>query len=157
MSTESRGRPFLALAVATGLGTGYAPVAPGTFGSAVGVLLWLVLPAAPLVQLATIVVAFAAGVWAAGEAERHYGGTDPSAVVIDEIMGMLVALFMVPVAWPGALGAFLLFRVFDVIKPFPVDRLEYLHGGLGVMADDAMAGVYANLALRLLLLTGLFG
>jgi phosphatidylglycerophosphatase A len=69
-------------------------------------------------------------------------------VVIDEVMGMLITLFMIPVGWPGAIAAFLLFRIADVIKPWPANRLERLHGGLGIMADDAMAAVYANLALR---------
>jgi phosphatidylglycerophosphatase A len=73
---------------------------------------------------------------------------DPGPVVIDEVMGMLITLFMVPVGWGGLFIGFLLFRALDVWKPFPARRLERLHGGLGVMADDAMAAVYANLLLR---------
>ena len=69
-------------------------------------------------------------------------------MVIDEVMGMLITLFLNPVGWWGALGGFLLFRLFDVIKPWPSNRLEQLHGGVGVMADDGMAAIYANLALR---------
>jgi phosphatidylglycerophosphatase A len=138
----------LGLAIATALGVGYVPVAPGTFGSLVGLMLWAVIPASLFAQAAAILVVFAAGCWSAGVAERHFGRTDPGYVVIDEVMGMLVTLFMNPVGWRGAAAAFLLFRIFDVIKPFPANRLEALHGGVGVMADDGMAAVYANLALR---------
>jgi phosphatidylglycerophosphatase A len=89
------------------------------------------------------------GSWAGGIAERHFGRTDPSQVVIDEVLGMLVTLFMNPVGWVGSIGAFLVFRAADIIKPFPANRLERLPGGLGVMADDLMAAVYANLFVRL--------
>jgi phosphatidylglycerophosphatase A len=75
-------------------------------------------------------------------------------VVIDEVMGMLVTLFLNPVGWAGAVGGFLLFRIADVVKPFPANRLEQLSSGIGIMADDAMAGVYANLALRAVLALG---
>ena len=139
----------VALACATVFGVGYAPVAPGTFGSAAGLLLWWLLPASVVAQGAAILATFAIGVWSAGVAEECCDRVDPGHVVIDEVMGMLVTLLMNPVGWAGAIGAFLLFRVSDVIKPYPAGRLERLHGGLGIMADDAMAGVYANLALRL--------
>jgi len=138
----------VALAVATVLGVGYVPFAPGTFGSAVGVIVWCLLPASPIVQAITIAALFAAGSWSGTVAERHFGTTDPSAVVIDEVMGMLITLFMVPVGWRGALCGFFVFRVADVLKPFPANRLERLPGGLGVMADDGMAAIYANLILR---------
>ena len=141
----------VALAVATVLGVGYVPFAPGTFGSVVGLVLWWVLPASTAVHGAAIVALFIVGSWSGGIAERHFGTTDPSVVVIDEVMGMLITLFLNPVGWAGALAAFLLFRVFDVIKPYPSNQLERLPGGVGVMADDAMAAVYANLALRAIL------
>jgi phosphatidylglycerophosphatase A len=144
----------LALAIATVCGVGYVPLAPGTFGSAVGLLLWWVLPASPYVQGASIVVLFAVGSWSGSVAERHFGRTDPGQVVIDEVMGMLITLFLIPVGWRGALAGFLLFRVADVIKPYPANRLEALHGGIGVMADDAMAAVYANVALRVAIALG---
>jgi phosphatidylglycerophosphatase A len=137
-----------ALALAT-VGVGYIPFAPGTWGSAVGLIVWWLLPASAWWQGVAIVASFAAGSWAAGVAERHFGRTDPGQVVIDEVMGMLVTLWMNPVGWRGAIVAFLLFRAADIVKPFPANRLEKLHGGIGVMADDAMAAVYANLALRL--------
>jgi phosphatidylglycerophosphatase A len=138
-----------ALAVATALGVGYVPVAPGTCGSAVGLLLWFVLPSSPLIQGTVILVIFVMGSWSGSVAERHFGRRDPAHVVVDEVAGMLVTLFLVPVGWFGVLGAFLLFRIADIVKPFPANRLERLPGGLGIMADDVMAGVYANLALRL--------
>jgi phosphatidylglycerophosphatase A len=139
----------LGLAVATVGGVGYAPLAPGTFGSAAGLLVWWLLPASPLVQGIAIVAIFVVGSWSGSVAERHFGRTDPGQVVIDEVMGMLITLFLNPVGWIGALAGFLLFRVFDVIKPYPANRLEQLHGGIGVMADDGMAAIYANLVLRL--------
>ena len=154
-------RPLLGLAVATVFGVGYAPVAPGTFGSAAGLLVWWLLPPSAAVQAVAIAAIFIAGCWSGSIAERHFGRPDPGQVVIDEVMGVLITLFLNPVhglhglhgllglvGWKGALAGFLLFRVFDVIKPYPANKLERLHGGLGVMADDAMAGVYANLVLR---------
>ena len=140
-------RPVVALSVATAFGVGYVPFAPGTFGSAVGLLVWALLPQTAVAQGLAILVTFAAGWWCGTVAERYYGGTDPGPVVIDEVMGMLVTLFMHPVGWPGAIGAFFLFRGFDVFKPYPANRLEHLPGGLGVMADDGMAAIYANLTL----------
>jgi phosphatidylglycerophosphatase A len=141
----------IAIALATALGAGFAPKAPGTFGSAVGLLLWWLLPASPVVQFVAIVAVFAAGAWSGSVAERHFGKSDPGQVVIDEVLGQLITMWMNPVGWGGALAGFLLFRLMDIVKPYPANRLEALHGGLGIMADDAMAGVYANLALRLLL------
>jgi phosphatidylglycerophosphatase A len=144
---------FLSIAVATALGVGYIPVAPGTAGSAVGLVLWAILPASAVVQTAVILVMLVAGSITGSVAEQHFKRTDPRQVVLDEVMGMLITLYLIPgVTWSGALIGFLLFRAADVVKPFPANRLERLHGGLGVMADDAMAAVYANLALRLILL-----
>ena len=144
----------LALAVATVGGVGYVPFAPGTFGSAAGILLWWLLGPSPALQAFAIVVLFAAGVWSGSVCEGHFCTTDPGHVVIDEVVGMLITLFLNPVGWGGALLAFVLFRVADVIKPYPANRFEQLHGGLGVMADDCMAAVYANLALRALIAIG---
>lgn len=144
----------VALALATALGVGYVPFASGTFGSAVGLVLWWSLPSSAATQAIAIAVLFVAGSWSGSVAERRFGTTDPAQVVVDEVMGMLITLFLNPVGWPGALGAFLLFRIADIIKPYPANRLESLPGGIGVMADDAMAAVYANLALRGLLALG---
>src|SRR3954471_15301722 len=142
---------LIALALATVLGTGYAPVAPGTFGSIAGLVVWWLLPASAGVQLSAIVVLFGLGAWSGSIAETHFKGTDPGPVVLDEVIGMLITLFMNPVGWAGAMLGFLLFRVADIVKPYPANRLEALHGGLGIMADDAMAAVYSNLALRVVI------
>lgn len=141
----------LAVFIATVGYCGYFPVAPGTVGSAVGLLFYLFVwwTHSSIVEVALIAVLFAAGVWAGTTAERYFGGIDPGPIVLDEVVGMLITLAFIPVGVSGALIGFLLFRVFDVVKPFPAGRFEKLHGGLGVMADDAMAAVYANLALRL--------
>ncbi len=141
----------LGVAIATSLGVGYIPIASGTWGSAAGLLIWAVLPSSTAVQAVAIVVSFVAGSWAAGVAERYFGRTDPGEVVMDEVMGMLLTLFLTGVGWTGAIAGFFLFRLFDIIKPFPARRLEHLPGGIGVMADDAMAAIYANIVLRLAL------
>ena len=143
----------LAVFLATAAYTGYFPIAPGTVGSAVGLAVYAAVwwTGSPLVEVAVILLLFAAGVWAGTVAEQYFGGIDPGPIVLDEVVGMLITLAFIPVGWPAALAGFFLFRVFDVIKPFPAGRMEKLHGGLGVMADDAMAAVYANVSLRLLM------
>lgn len=144
-------RPVFALAVCTVFGVGYLPFAPGTFGAAAGLAVWALLPASPVVQAFAIAGVFAIGAWSGSVAERHYERVDPSYVVIDEVLGMLITLAFIPVGWSGALAGFFIFRVFDVVKPYPANRLEKFHGGFGIMADDAMAGIYANLTLRVLI------
>jgi phosphatidylglycerophosphatase A len=148
-----------ALATATALGVGYVPFASGTFGSLAGLALWWALPASPVVQLIAALGLFVLGAWSAHVAERHFNNTDPGPVVIDEVMGMVITLIWSPRTWPAAVAGFLLFRLFDIVKPYPANRLERLHGGLGVMADDAMAAIYANIALQGVLRGGysLFG
>jgi phosphatidylglycerophosphatase A len=144
-------RTFVPIALATAFGAGYMPKAPGTLGSAVGLLLWFLLPASPWAHAVAIALVAVAGTWSAGVAERHFGRHDPGQVVIDEVAGMLVTLFLNPVSWFSAVIGFLLFRAADILKPFPARRFERLPGGLGIMADDVMAGIYANLALRAIL------
>jgi phosphatidylglycerophosphatase A len=146
-----RTRDFVALAISTVAGVGYAPVAPGTFGTAAGLAIWWWLPHTLAFQVAAIVVLFAAGAWSGTVAEEHFHKTDPGHVVLDEVMGMFITLLLNPVGWKGAAAGFLLFRIFDIIKPPPARALERLPGGSGIMADDAMAAVYANLVLRLIL------
>ena len=140
----------LAVFLATAAYCGYFPIAPGTAGSAAGLVVYLLVwwAGSPLVEVALIALTFAAGTWAATHAERFFGGIDPGPVVIDEVLGMLVTLAFLDVNPIGALVGFFLFRVLDVIKPFPAGRLEHLHGGAGIMLDDAMAGVYGNLLMR---------
>jgi phosphatidylglycerophosphatase A len=146
----------LAVFLATAGYSGYFPIAPGTVGSAVGLLVyaalaWVQPPVQPVSEVLLILALFAAGVWAGTVAERYFGGIDPGPIVLDEVVGMLMTLAFIPVGLSGALTGFFLFRVFDVLKPFPARRFEALHGGLGVMADDAMAAIYANVSLRLLM------
>ena len=139
----------LGVFVATGAFVGYAPVAPGTFGSALGLAVLFVVrhSLSPSAEGVTLVLLAGIGVWSASEAERHFGRTDPGYIVIDEVVGMLVTLAFLPVNAVGILVAFLLFRLFDVVKPWPARRFERLHGGLGVMLDDVMAGIYAHLVM----------
>jgi len=144
----------LALFICTFGYIGYAPIAPGTAGSIAGLAVYGALRAAGVSlwgDLAIIAVLFAAGVWSGSLAERHFGGTDPAPGVVDEVVGMLVTLWALPATWTIALLGFVVFRVLDVVKPWPARRLEGLHGGLGMMADDVMAAVYANLLMRGLL------
>ncbi len=139
--------------LATGFGAGFSPVAPGTAGTLVGlVLLWplgLLPPAALWVALTLV---FFLGTWGADLVARREGRKDPGLVVVDEVVGMWISLLLVPLSWLTIVLAFFLFRLMDVVKPFPARQFESLRGGWGIMMDDVMAGVYANLALRLLLL-----
>ena len=133
---------------------GYVPVAPGTAGSLAGLALYGVLRAAglsPVADLAVIAALFVVGSWSGTHAERHFGGTDPGPGVIDEVVGMLVTLWALPATWTLAVVGFLVFRLLDVVKPWPARQLESLHGGLGMMADDLMAAIYGNLLLRALI------
>jgi phosphatidylglycerophosphatase A len=143
----------LAVFLATVAYCGYFPVAPGTVGSAAGLIVYLLVwwTHSRVLEVALIAAAFIVGTWAATHAERYFGGIDPGPVVIDEVLGQLITLAFIPVGWRAALIGFVLFRIYDVIKPYPANRLEKLHGGLGIMSDDAAAGVYANLTLRVLM------
>lgn len=171
---------YVAMALAT-CGVGLIPLAPGTWGSAVGVLVYLALGSAatsafdysvergldlspqtfPLVLNTVLLVAILlvalVGTWAATRAERLLGKKDPGAVVVDEVAGQLIAFLFVP--WPAGgwtvFAGFLAFRLFDIWKPYPVRRLEGLGGGLGIMADDMLAGFYAAAAMSLLVTTRL--
>jgi phosphatidylglycerophosphatase A len=143
----------LARVIATGLGSGYAPIAPGTAGSLVGLLLFWPMAGVPFVWLAAAIVAlFFVGVVAATAVATQVGLHDPGIVVVDEVIGMWVTLALVPFTPLTAALGFLLFRLMDIVKPFPARDLEHLPGGWGIVADDVMAGIYANLALRLGLL-----
>ncbi len=143
----------LATVVATGFGSGYAPFAPGTAGSALGVLLFWPLQRLPLAyQVVLCAALFLVGVAVASHVARRVGQEDPSIVVWDEVIGMWVTLLALPFRPLTVIVGFLLFRILDVWKPAPVRQLEALPGGWGIMVDDLMAGVYANLALRLGLL-----
>ena len=141
------------LAVATMGPCGHAPAAPGTFGSAAGLLLFWGVRASgsAAVEAVVLIAVIAIGVAAATRAESVSGRRDPGLIVIDEAAGMLLTLAAVPVGLGGAAVGFLAFRLFDIVKPFPARQAERLPGGWGVMADDLVAGLYAQALLRLLL------
>jgi phosphatidylglycerophosphatase A len=143
----------VAYALATGLGAGFVPIAPGTVGSAEGVTIFVGIlaihpgQASLMIVLAVInVVIFVIGVWASTRTCELTGLKDPRLVVIDEVSGQLIALtplIFFPLSVVGVVAGFLLFRLFDIFKPYPIRKLERLNAGLGVMADDVLAGVYA--------------
>jgi len=129
--------------LASVFGAGYAPVASGTVGSFVTlVAIWL-LPVTPLRILVALVVVTLVGVWAGSRVERVLVRKDPGVIVIDEVAGMLLSVILLPPTIPVLVTAFLLFRLFDIWKPFPARESQALTGGVGVMVDDLIAGVYA--------------
>ena len=142
------GRPLgtldrLAFIVATWGGAGYAPLASGTVGSAVAlVLLWLI-PFSHAALAFTLGMLVLVGLWAGGRVERALGQKDPGIIVVDEVAGMTLSVLLVPRTIPVLLVAFVLFRLFDVWKPFPARESQAFTGGLGVMIDDLIAGAYA--------------
>jgi phosphatidylglycerophosphatase A len=168
---------YLALGFAT-WGVGYIPGAPGTYGSAVGVGLYLLLHAWTLwivyffvpdysltyeavesfrvaLMLGVIVLITALGIWAASRTEKILARKDPGIVVVDEVAGQLITFLFIPLGmslnWWVLVAGFVLFRLFDIWKPYPIRRLEALESGLGIMADDVLAGVYAATTLTVLL------
>lgn len=138
----------------TFFGAGFSPVAPGTVASLAAVLLyrWFLFRLSPLVLALIIVVLFFGGVAASTRLARDMGRTDPGLIVIDEICGQLLTLFMVRPSLVAMGLAFALFRFFDIIKPFPIRNAEKLPDGWGIMADDIVAGVAAGLVLRVALI-----
>lgn len=140
-----------AVLLSSGLGIGYLPGAPGTFGTLWGVLFYYLARFIPLpwFVLGTIFFIFLA-VGVAHLAEKHLGGHDSSIIVIDEVVGYLVTVCGLSFSWPVALAGFLLFRFFDIVKPFPVRWADRrIPGGFGVVLDDILAGIYANISLHL--------
>jgi phosphatidylglycerophosphatase A len=153
----AEGRAGLPVWIATCFGAGNFPVAPGTAGSAVGLALVAVVGRLPWdrplsITLATLALGvFAVGVWAATQAEKYFGRKDPGQVVIDEVAGQMITFLARPDAgWKWLLTGFVLFRVFDVIKPFPARQAERLPSGWGIMMDDVIAGAYSLAALSIL-------
>jgi len=147
--TERRAGP--AIWIATAGGAGYFPLAPGTAGSLLGVAVVISLGRLPLrpplaiaVLAACSVALFALGVWAAGKAEDFFGRTDPGQVVVDEVVGQMLTFLLIPHAtWKWLAGGFLLFRAFDIVKPFPARQAERIPRGWGIMLDDVVAGMYS--------------
>jgi phosphatidylglycerophosphatase A len=143
-----------AVFLATGLCVGNIPFAPGTFGSLLGLPLCFLL-AQIQVSVAVIVVVLFIGlaVWISNSAAKTIKHKDPGCIVIDEIAGMMVTLIGVPVHPTSVIIGFILFRILDIVKPFPIGMIDRrLSGGLGIVADDVVAGVFANILLRIILL-----
>lgn len=142
--------------IASGFGSGLSPYAPGTAGSLAALIPWLALRELPLPAYAlALALAFALGVWASNRVVARLRIADPGVVVWDEFVGQWIALaplLVQPAGWPWIVAAFVLFRLFDVWKPWPVSWADRsVDGGLGVMLDDVLAGIYAALALALAL------
>ncbi|MDY6950783.1 MAG: phosphatidylglycerophosphatase A [Thermodesulfobacteriota bacterium] len=139
--------------LATGAYVGRIPVASGTFGTLVALPLCFLLSLLSPVQGVLFIVLFVGcAVWIAGEAEKIFEQKDSRLIVIDEVAGFLVTLFLIPWSTETVIGGFLLFRVMDIAKPFPIRKLETgLPGGWGVVGDDVLAGVYANVLLRVVM------
>jgi phosphatidylglycerophosphatase A len=135
----------LALLIATVGGVGYAPIAPGTVASALTALVLGLLSPSLTALLVFVAAVVLVGTWAAQEAEGSLGGKDPGAIVIDEVAGMALSVLVLPLTPTVLVAGFVLFRVFDVVKPYPANALQQLPGGIGVMIDDLVAGVYALL------------
>jgi phosphatidylglycerophosphatase A len=140
---------FLVLALATVGGAGFFPLASGTFASLLTLPLYYVLREQMWLYLGVTLACLAVGIWAGGRAEKYLGEKDPHAVVIDEVVGQLLAAAFLPhhIFYPVA--AFFLFRLFDVWKPFPAYVSQQLPGGWGIMTDDVIAGIYANVLLQI--------
>jgi phosphatidylglycerophosphatase A len=153
---EKRRSP--AVWIGTVAGAGYFPFAPGTVGSVVGLGLVAAFDTIPFARTGRTALLglgagalFALGVWSAGLSEKFFGRTDPGHVVIDEVVGQMVTFLLRPDAsWKLLLAGFGLFRLFDIIKPFPARRAERLRAGWGIMVDDLVAGVYAMVIVTLL-------
>jgi phosphatidylglycerophosphatase A len=148
----------LARVLATGFGSGFFPVAPGTAGTIVAVPLAF-LTLGPLsgrlvAQAVVVAIVVALAVWSADAAAPTFGLKDPGQIVVDEIAGYFVSVAFLPVGVVTLLAGFALFRLFDIVKPPPCRWAESLPGGLGIVADDLLAGVYSNLAIRILSISG---
>jgi phosphatidylglycerophosphatase A len=142
----------IALILSAWFGAGLLPMAPGTWGSLFGLPLVPLMNGLPVFGAGAFLALFA--VLAIGSSHgslKFFPEEDPSEIVIDEVAGLLVALFLIPPSGLAWLGGFLLFRLFDILKPFPIGRFEKLRGGFGIVSDDLAAGVYANACLRLIL------
>ena len=140
------------LIIATGFGVGYSPVAPGTLGTLVAIPIYYFLSdiPSPLYEI-TLIGFFFLSVWISENAETSFGKKDDQRIVIDEIIGFLITMLWVPKTVPFIIIGFFLFRFFDILKPFPIRRLEKgLKGGYGVVLDDVAAAVYANIILHLI-------
>ena len=142
-------KPWLVKFIATAGYAGYFPFASGTLGSAVGWLLYLVLGQHTVLLASWIVVGCVVGVFVSTRAEKIFKEKDSHKIVIDEVVGFWIAVFLLPLTWGWALAGFLLFRIFDVWKPLGIRSLQAWPGGWGVMVDDVLAGLLANVLLQI--------
>lgn len=141
------------MALSTCLGIGLLPVAPGTFGTIATVPLILGLNILGIwYSLLALVIISSIAVWVSGLSQILLDRKDPPEIVIDEVAGFLVTMFLLPHTWPAIAIGFVLFRFFDIIKPYPIKKVEILRGGFGIVMDDLLAGVYANVGMRIILL-----
>lgn len=133
-----------------GFGSGLAPKAPGTFGTLAAIPIYWLMKDLPLaIYLALTIIAFIVGIWICQQSANWLQKDDPSAVVWDEIVGYLVTMIAAPAGWQWIVIGFVLFRLFDILKPWPISYLDKnLHGGLGIMLDDVIAGLFAALCLQ---------
>ena len=147
-------RPKIVEIIATVGYVGHLPLAPGTFGSAIGLFIYFVMPSLPLAVIFLGLAGFILfSVWIAGEAEKIFAAKDPGCIVIDEVAGMSVALFALPCSVFIGVAGFVIFRLVDIFKPFPIKFLEKkCPGGIGVVIDDVIAGLMSNAAVRILLM-----
>ncbi len=137
--------------MATGLGSGYLPFIPGTAGSLLALLIYILFPLDHFTWLIICIVLFLIGIFASGIVERDHG-KDPGIVVIDEIVGQWITLLFLPRNYLIFIAGFIIFRIFDIIKPYPARTSEKFSGGMGIMLDDLIAAIYANIALHLILI-----
>jgi len=136
--------------LAYGFGTGLSPFAPGTFGSLVGVALFWFMASMPAIPYAIVVaVMFVAGIFICGQTAHDVGAVDPGFIVYDEVVGFLVAMYLLPTEWRWVVGGFVVYRVFDIWKPFPIHWVEDKLGlGSGIMTDDVISGIYTFIVLH---------
>lgn len=127
---------------------GYLPVAPGTLGSLAALALYYFICNNTIIMSAVILIVIILGFMTAGKVEKLFGEKDPGEIIIDEFAGMLISLYRMPPTMGYVVAGFLLFRFFDIVKPRPICNLEKLKGSLGIMSDDLVAGVYANMILQ---------
>ena len=148
-------RDFLTKAIASVFFIGYLPFVPGTFGSLAGVgLFYLIKESGLPIYLLSILCVMLLGLLTSGRVEKLLNKKDPSCVVVDEVMGMLIALSFMPPDLRIIILGFIIFRILDTLKPFPAERLQHMHGALGIMGDDLAAGVYTNIILQVILKLG---
>ena len=141
----------IALILATGFGSGYSPVAPGTAGSLLALVIWWLAPPFLWLRASLLVFSLILGIWSATEAEKKWGH-DNGRIVIDEMAGMWISLLFLPRVFLVYLIAFLLFRAMDIFKPLGARSIQKLPGGWGVVADDVLAGIYANILCQLVVM-----